>query len=72
MTCENGNAVEVVDARAHRVIHTIKMPSDTLRPMGVVAAPDSSRVFVSTGRGRQVVVIDVATNQVLGATGRLK
>jgi YVTN family beta-propeller protein len=31
--------------------------------MGVVVSPDGRRVYVTTGRGGSVIVIDVATNK---------
>jgi YVTN family beta-propeller protein len=64
ISCETANAVQVVDATAHKPIATIKMANDTLRPMGVVVPGDGSRVIVSTGRGRHVVVIDPKTDEV--------
>jgi YVTN family beta-propeller protein len=34
-----------------------------VRPMGGVAAPDGKHVFISTGRGKNVVIIDTTTQQ---------
>ena len=48
---------------------TIKLTGENVRPMGVVVSPDGKRVFVSTGRGGSVIVIDTATN---AATGSVK
>ena len=48
--------------QTHKVLQTIQLSGELTRPMGVVAAPDGKRVFVSTGRGKNVVVIDTATN----------
>jgi YVTN family beta-propeller protein len=63
VTEENGSSVAVVDARKHEVIQTIKLTGDLVRPMGAVASPDGRHVYVSTGRGKTVVVIETATNQ---------
>ena len=52
----------MIDAQAHKVVQTIRLTGELTRPMGVVAAPDGKRVFVSTGRGKNVVVVDTATN----------
>ena len=42
---------------------TIKLEGgDLVRPMGVVSSADGKQVFVTTGRGKSVVVIDTATN----------
>ena len=49
------------------MIKTIKMANDTLRPMGVAVAPDGAFVYVTTGRGRLVVIIDTKTNEVVGS-----
>ncbi len=58
----------MVDAVAHRVIDTIHLPGgDLVRPMGVVASADGAHVFVSTGRGKSVVMIDTKTNTVVGS-----
>src|SRR5688500_9667890 len=68
ISAENGAAVIVVDAMAHKPIETIKLEGgDLVRPMGVVASADGKQVFVSTGRGKSVVVIDTATNTAVGS-----
>jgi YVTN family beta-propeller protein len=33
--------------------------------MGVVTSPDGSRLFISTGRGKRLVIVDTKTNAVL-------
>ena len=40
---------------------------EMVRPMGAVASPDGAYVFISTGRGRNVVIIDTKTNQPVGS-----
>ena len=35
--------------------------------MGVIASADGKHVFVTTGRGKSVVIIDTATNKVVGS-----
>jgi YVTN family beta-propeller protein len=67
VSAENGAAVTVVDTSRHEVVETIKLASDALRPMGIVAAPDGSLVYVTTGRGRTLEVIDPTTNTVRGS-----
>ena len=68
ISAENGSAVIVVDAMAHKPIQTITIEGgDLVRPMGVVSSADGKQVFVSTGRGKSVVIIDTATNKVTGA-----
>ena len=66
---ENGSSVSVIDAMRHRVISTIKLSGDMVRPMGIVSSPDGKYVFVSSGRGKTVVVIDTTTNAPIGFCG---
>ena len=40
---------------------------DTLKPMGVAASPDGSRVYVTTGRGRTLEVVDARTRARIGS-----
>jgi YVTN family beta-propeller protein len=35
--------------------------------MAVLLSPDATKLYVSTGRGRQVFTIDTATNKVVGS-----
>ena len=56
-----------VDAQKHVVLKTIPITGPMFRPMGGVAAPDGKHVFITTGRGKNVAIIDSATQQVLGA-----
>lgn len=63
VSAENAAAVYVVDSRQHRLIGPVKLPDAAMKPMGVVAAPDRPHVYVSTGRGKAVVIIDTATNK---------
>jgi YVTN family beta-propeller protein len=69
VTSENGGTVSVVDTAKHKVVKTIKLAGESVRPMGVVVSPDGKRVFVSTGRGGSVMVIDTRTN---ASTGSVK
>ena len=49
------------------MIETIKLDGgDLVRPMGVIASSDGKHVFVTTGRGKSVVIIDPPTNKVIG------
>ena len=57
----------VVDTSKHEVLHTITIEGGVVKPMGVVVSPDGSKVYVSTGRGKNVVVIDTASNEVIGS-----
>ena len=57
----------VIDSMKHEVIYTIKLTGELVRPMGVVAAPDGKHIFVTTGRGKNVVIIETATNKPLAS-----
>ncbi|HEY0139773.1 MAG TPA: cytochrome D1 domain-containing protein [Thermoanaerobaculia bacterium] len=63
-TAELGGTVMLVDAQKHRVIRRIKLrPND--KPVGLALSPDERRLYVATGRGNSVAVIDTATMKVL-------
>ena len=66
VSAENDGHVYVVDTRSHTVRSKVPIPGPNARPMGVVASPDGRFVYVTTGRGRTVVRIDVGTNTVAG------
>jgi YVTN family beta-propeller protein len=56
---EAAGSVSVVDARAHRVLRTLPLPAGAL-PMSGAVSPDGGLLYLSTGRGHQVLSIDVA------------
>ena len=62
VTAENGNEVSVVDTRDHTVVKNIEPPRvdgpAQLKPKGVVVSGDGKRVYVATGRGNSVAVIN--------------
>ncbi len=58
----------MVDVPSLAVTHSILLPGDaSVRPMGLAISPDGRRLYVSTGRGRQVAVLDTATRNVVGS-----
>jgi YVTN family beta-propeller protein len=63
VSSENGGAIAVIDSMKHTVLQTIKLTGEVVRPMGVVASPDGKFVFVTTGRGKNVIIIETATNK---------
>lgn len=67
VSAENGSSVIVADAMNHKVIQTIRLAGEMVRPMGIAPSADGRYVFVSTGRGKSVVIIDTATNEATGA-----
>jgi YVTN family beta-propeller protein len=57
---ELGRAVDVIDARAHRALRRIPIRApEPVLPMGLALSPDERTLFVTTGRGGSVVVIDL-------------
>ncbi len=59
----NGNTVGVVDLGTHSLITTIPVGSG---PEGVAVTPDGTKVFVVNKFSNNVMVIDTATNKVVG------
>jgi len=67
VTSENEPIVTVVDAQKHVVLHTIAVPGDGVKLMGIVVAPDGKRLYVTSGRFRRVFAIDTATDRIVGS-----
>ena len=65
MTSETGNAIDVLDTRRHRVLTTIKLASNLLRPMGIAVSPDGNHIYVTLGRGKSVAIINTKTNAIV-------
>jgi YVTN family beta-propeller protein len=63
VTSENGGSLSVVDAMKHRVLSTIQLTGELVRPMGAVVSDDGKWLFVSTGRGKHVVIVDTTKNE---------
>ena len=57
-----------MDAKKYRIIKTISLGKPGLvKPMNVLLSADAAKLYVSTGRGREVATVDTATNTVLGS-----
>jgi YVTN family beta-propeller protein len=76
VTRENDGKVGVIDAVKHAPIGEIELGpvrpdvslSDVeIKPMAVTLSPDAARAYVSTGRGKKVLVIDTSTDKVLSS-----
>lgn len=50
----------IIDAGAHRLTRTISIPGPGVLPMAVALSANGSELFVSTGRGNSIAVIDRA------------
>ena len=57
VACENGGYVAVIDARAHKLLSNIQLPTGSL-PMDTAVSRDGKELYVSTGRGNAIGIID--------------
>ncbi len=65
VNAENDGTVAVIDVVKQKVIKTIQLgEAGVIKPMGVLLAPDASKLYVTTGRGHKVFIIDTASNEV--------
>jgi len=64
VTNENDGSLTVLDTVAHKALRTIKL-GEGLKPMGTAMSKDGSKLYVSTGRGKMVLIVDTATEKVL-------
>jgi YVTN family beta-propeller protein len=55
--CENGGYIAVIDASSHKLLSKIQLPPGSL-PMGTSVSNDGKELYVSTGRGNKIAVID--------------
>ena len=68
VNAENDGTVTVVDCVKHEVIKTISLGErGVIKPMAVLLSHDALKLYVSTGRGHKIFVIDTATNRVSGS-----
>lgn len=64
VNAENDGSIVVFDPVKYRPIQTIQLGTPgEVKPMGLALSPDAKHLYVSTGRGHKVFVIDLATNQ---------
>jgi len=61
---ESVGELNVVDTANQKLLKTITLPKGS-RPMTVKVAPDGKKIYVSTGRGGTVCVLDATTYEVL-------
>jgi len=65
-TAEVAGSVSAIDPRTNRVLQRIRL-GGAHHPVGLVLSPDEKRIYVATGRGNSVAVIDTAAFRLLGA-----
>jgi YVTN family beta-propeller protein len=61
VTLEDAAAVALIDPILRKVVKTVTLPGDHVRPMGVVLSPDGRTAYVTTGRGRKLFALDADT-----------
>ena len=66
---ENDASVTAIEVRADRALRSVRIEGENSRPMGVAMPADGSGLFVTTGRGRELVRLDPAS---LAVTGRVE
>jgi len=66
VTGEASHTVTEVDALKHIVLDTLHLEGPQVKPMGIAITRDDRTLYVATGRGGSVVVIDVPSFKVRG------
>lgn len=66
VNAENDGTVGLIDMTKNEMTGTIPLgtPGD-IKPMGMVLSLDAKKLYVTTGKGKKVFVIDTGTNQVV-------
>ena len=62
---ENDGSITVIDARQLKVLRTIHLEGPLTRPVGMVVAHNGKQLYAVTGRGRNLLELDIATGKVL-------
>lgn len=64
---ENDGTITVADARTHKVLRKIKLPGELARPVGMAISHDGKKLYTVTGRGKNLLSVDIATGKVLAS-----
>jgi len=68
VTSENDGVVTLVDAVKHRVLRQIRLgEAGKIKPMKAIVSKNGAHVYVSSGRGKNVYIIDTKTNEPVGS-----
>ena len=67
VAAENDGAVYVIDTSTHKASARIVLGEQRYKPMGMAVALDGSSLYVSTGRGEDLVRISLPRNVVTGS-----
>lgn len=63
---ENDASLTLVDVKTRRVLRKLSLPGEGARPKGIAVSGDGRRIYVTTGRGGQVVAYDAKSLVVMG------
>lgn len=62
---ENDGTVVYFDAAKNKVVETISLgEAGVIKPMAVLLSKDATKLYVSTGRGKKLFVLDTATRKI--------
>ena len=65
VTRENDGKFSIVDTAKLVVTGEVELgKAGDIKPMGMAVSNDGAKLFVSTGRGKKVFVVDTATNKI--------
>jgi YVTN family beta-propeller protein len=65
VNAENDGTVVLVNTEKNEVVETISLgEAGVVKPMAVLLSKDASKLFVSTGRGKKLFILDTATRKV--------
>jgi YVTN family beta-propeller protein len=68
VNAENDGGIVLFDAVKMEQVQPIPLGQPgVIKPMGLLLSPDGSKLYVSTGRGQSVFVVDTATNKPTGS-----
>jgi YVTN family beta-propeller protein len=65
VNAENDGAIDLLDTEKNEMMQPIQLGTPgEIKPMGLALSLDASKLYVTSGRGHKVFVVDTATNQV--------
>ena len=68
VNAENDGTIVLFDAVKNQQIKPIKLGTPgEIKPMFLLMSADASKLYVSTGRGKKVFIVDTATNEPVGS-----
>jgi PQQ-dependent catabolism-associated beta-propeller protein len=68
VSAENGGSISTINTNEHAVLNTMRLPgagTPTMKPKGIACSADGKRLYLATGRGNSVAVLDASTLQLV-------